>query len=135
MRTTHKLNLTDFNMHVPDVGTIEVEALDLKTLYIGEFEELTLRAILRLKDDAYGASIRELLENETGRSVTVGALYTTLNRLEQKGFISYQTGEAIPERDGRPKRYCRIKDVGKQALLFAERNRLALIPNLMAALT
>lgn len=101
--------------------------------YIGEFEEFVLLAIMKLGETAYGVPIREALEEATGRTVSVGALYATLNRLEEKGFISARTGESTPERGGRAKRYFKVEATGQQVLLDAETARRNLVPNLRAA--
>jgi len=82
---------------------------------IGEFEYLILTAASRLGDNAYGASIRTEIENATGRACSVGALYTTLDRLEAKGFIATRMGEPTPERGGRSKRLVRITASGANA--------------------
>ena len=71
---------------------------------LGEFEYLMLTAASRLRDDAYGAAIRFEIEQATGAPCSIGALYTTLDRLERKGFIATWMGEPTPERGGRPKR-------------------------------
>jgi PadR family transcriptional regulator PadR len=94
--------------------------------YIGEFEELVLLAILSQGDNAYGVPIRRALEDATGRSVAVGALYATLSRLEEKGLISSRTGESTPERGGRAKRYFEVKSNAKAKLreVNAARERL-----------
>src|SRR6058998_2633277 len=84
--------------------------------YIGEFEELVLLAILSQGDNAYGVTIREALEEATSRSITVGSLYTTLSRLEEKGLVQSWVGEPTAERGGRAKRHYKIKGSG-QALL------------------
>jgi PadR family transcriptional regulator, regulatory protein PadR len=94
-----------------------------KKPYLGEFEELLLLAILRLRDNAYGMTIRQTVEEATGRSTSIGAIYTTLERLEQKGFISSRQGEPTPERGGRAKRYFAITGTGAQALADAQRAR------------
>ncbi len=91
--------------------------------YLGEFEELLLLALLRLRDNAYGVTIRQELETVTGRATSIGAVYTTLERLEQKGYVSSYRGEATPERGGRAKRYFKIDGAGIQALNDAERVR------------
>lgn len=96
--------------------------------YIGEFEELVLLAILKLGEGAYGVPIREALEEATGRTISVGALYATLNRLEEKGLISARAGEATPERGGRAKRYFRVEGGGVRALREAETARRNLVP-------
>jgi PadR family transcriptional regulator PadR len=84
--------------------------------YLGEFEEILLLAVFRLKDDAYGVSLRRFIEEETGRSTSIGSVYTTLERLEHKGYISSWQGEATPERGGRAKRYFKIESPGVRAL-------------------
>jgi DNA-binding PadR family transcriptional regulator len=83
---------------------------------IGTFEEIVLLALVRLRDNAYGMSIRQEIEKRSGREVSIGAVYTTLDRLEQKGLVSSQMGEATPERGGRAKRYFKIQAPGKTAL-------------------
>lgn len=96
--------------------------------YIGEFEELVLLAIRKLSENAYGVPVRAALEEATGRTISVGALYTTLNRLEEKGLISSKIGETTPERGGRAKRYFNLEASGARALAEADaaRNKLRL---------
>jgi PadR family transcriptional regulator PadR len=77
------------------------------TPLLGEFEQVVLLAILRLDDDAYGVTIRSEIATCTGREPAPGALYTTLDRLEEKGLVRSRMGEPTPERGGRPKRYSR----------------------------
>lgn len=84
--------------------------------FSGGFEQLVLLAILRLGDEAYGTTIREEIESRTGRAVTVGALYTTLERLERKGYIRGQLGDPTPQRGGRAKRYYRMVRAGSLEL-------------------
>ena len=83
---------------------------------LGEFEQLILLAILRLRDDAYGVTIRAELANRAGRTVAPGALYTTLERLETKGLITSRIGEPTPQRGGRAKRYVTVTAAGMEAL-------------------
>lgn len=97
-----------------------------KKLHLGEFEEIVLMAIRRLGADAYGVPIRRLIEAETNRSVSFGALYTTFDRLEAKGYISSWQGGATSERGGRAKRYLRVEPAGLEALHFAEQDRIKL---------
>jgi PadR family transcriptional regulator PadR len=86
---------------------------------LGEFEYLLLSAAARLGDEAYGAAIRQEIERNTGCSCSVGALYTTLDRLEKKGFVKTWMGDATPERGGRPKRMVRVTAKGtKEAAAF-----------------
>jgi len=81
---------------------------------LGEFEYLLLTAAARLGDDAYGAGIRQSIENATGRNCSIGALYTTLDRLEEKGLVKTWMGEATPQRGGRAKRMVRVTAKGVQ---------------------
>lgn len=84
--------------------------------HLGEFEHIVLLAILRLGDEAYGVPIRQDIERRTGRALTVGALYRTLDRLEDKGYVSSAFSDPTPERGGRSKRYFRIKPLGLRTL-------------------
>ncbi|HLK59935.1 MAG TPA: helix-turn-helix transcriptional regulator [Chthonomonadaceae bacterium] len=90
---------------------------------LGSFEEIVLLAIRHLGDNAYGVPIRQAVEEATKRSTSVGALYTTLERLEEKEFISSYQGEATRERGGRAKRYFRLEGAGIQALIDADLSR------------
>ncbi len=81
----------------------------------GEFEYLLLCAAARLGDNAYGLSIRQEIEDSTRRRCSLGALYTTLDRLEAKGLIDTWMGEATPQRGGRPKRMVRVTAKGMRA--------------------
>jgi PadR family transcriptional regulator PadR len=94
-----------------------------KKTYLGEFEEIVLLAILRLGANAYGVPIRQTVEEATKRSISIGAIYTTLERLEHKGFVSSRQGEPTPERGGRAKRYFKIEGAGAQALADAQQAR------------
>jgi DNA-binding PadR family transcriptional regulator len=82
---------------------------------IGEFEYLILTSAARLGDNAYGASIRSEIENATGRPCSIGALYTTLDRLEAKGFVRTWMGDPTPERGGRSKRLVHVTASGVKA--------------------
>lgn len=79
---------------------------------LGEFEYLLLTAAARLGEDAYGAAIREAIEEATGRGCSIGALYTTLDRLESKGLVKTRMGDPTPQRGGRPKRMVRVTAKG-----------------------
>jgi DNA-binding PadR family transcriptional regulator len=85
-------------------------------LNLGEFEQLILLAILRLRDDAYGVSIRAELAKRAGRTVAPGALYTALERLETKGLITSRRSEPTPQRGGRAKRCVTVTSAGTEAL-------------------
>jgi PadR family transcriptional regulator, regulatory protein PadR len=83
---------------------------------MGEFEQLVLLALLRLDNDAYGMEVREEIERRTGREVSYGAVYTTLDRLEQKGHVAHRMGEVTPERGGRARKYFSVLPEGREAL-------------------
>jgi DNA-binding PadR family transcriptional regulator len=83
---------------------------------LGEFEQLVLLAILRLRDDAYGVTIRAELAERTGRNVAPGAMYTALERLETKGLIASRMSDPTPQRGGRAKRHVTVTAAGKEAL-------------------
>lgn len=92
--------------------------------HLGELEQIVLLAILRLGEDAYGVPIRLEIERRIGRSLTVGALYRTLDRLEAKGYVTSSFGDPTPERGGRSKRYFRLRPLGLRTLR-ASRDALA----------
>ncbi len=84
--------------------------------HLGEFEQIVLLAVLRLGDDTYGVPIKHEIEARTGRTVTVGALYRTLDRLEAKGYVSSSFGEPTAERGGRSKRHFKLRPLGLRTL-------------------
>ena len=84
-------------------------------IMLGEFEYLLITTAAGLGDDAYGAAMREELEAATGRKCSIGALYTTIERLENKGLLKTWMGEATPQRGGRAKRMVRVTPKGVQA--------------------
>ncbi len=83
---------------------------------LGEFEQAVLLAIAHLGDDAYGVTIRQEIESRTGRSVAIGALYTALDRLERKGYVTSEMSDPTPQRGGRAKRHFTLKAAGIGAL-------------------
>ena len=83
--------------------------------WLGEFEQVVLFAVAQV-DEAYGATIRDEIERRTGRQVSAGAIYTTLDRLEARGLLSSWWGEPTPERGGKRKRHFRLKPAGREAL-------------------
>jgi PadR family transcriptional regulator PadR len=97
-----------------------------KTVVGGFFEEIVLLSVLRIGEDAYGVKIRQTVEEATGRPVSIGAIYATLDRLERKGFVTSWKGEARPERGGRAKRYFKLNGAGVRALDEAETIRKSL---------
>jgi DNA-binding PadR family transcriptional regulator len=83
---------------------------------LGEFEQLVLLAIVHLREDAYGIPIVDEIERRTGRQVARAAVYVTLRRLEEKGFLTSWIGDATPERGGKGRRYVKIEAAGRRAL-------------------
>jgi DNA-binding PadR family transcriptional regulator len=90
---------------------------------LGEFENIVISAVLRLGDNAYGMTIRREIEERTDESVSIAAVYTTLERLEKKGMVSSRVGETTTSRKGQPKKYFRVEAAGAHAL-NASRERL-----------
>ncbi len=88
---------------------------------MGEFEQMVLLALLRLDNDAYGMEVREEIERRTGRDVSYGAVYTTLDRLERKGFVGFHLGEATARRGGRARKYFEVLAAGHAALRESRR--------------
>ncbi len=84
-------------------------------IMLGEFEYLLITAAAGLGEKAYGAAIREEVEVTTGRKCSIGALYTTIDRLETKGLLKTWMSDATPQRGGRAKRMVRVTPKGVQA--------------------
>lgn len=84
--------------------------------FIGEFEELVLLTIATLGDDSYGVSVKEDIEKRANRTISIGALHSTITRLEEKGFIESRLGGATKERGGRKKRFFSLTIEGKKGL-------------------
>lgn len=102
--------------------------------YVGEFEQMVLLSIMRLRDCAYGLAIREELEGVASRSPSSGSLYTTLDRLERKGLIESYAGEATRARGGRARRYVRVTADGRAQLARSRSTLMALWDGLEGAL-
>jgi DNA-binding PadR family transcriptional regulator len=83
---------------------------------IGELEQLVLLAILQLGDAAYGVTIAGVLREKAGRDPAMATIYTTLERLEDKGFLTSRLGEPTAERGGKRKRYFRVTAAGERAV-------------------
>ncbi|HEV3039192.1 MAG TPA: helix-turn-helix transcriptional regulator [Candidatus Angelobacter sp.] len=84
---------------------------------LGQFEQLVLTAILSLSDDAYGVTIHsKVQELARPRAVSFGAVYVTLDRLEDKGLVTSWKSDPIPERGGRAKRCYRLEALGERVL-------------------
>jgi DNA-binding PadR family transcriptional regulator len=93
---------------------------------IGEFEHMVLLAVLRLGDDAYAVTVREEILTHTGRDVSRGSIYITLDRLETKGYLKSRLGEPTAERGGRAKRYYTLRPVAIEALKESRRALVSL---------
>jgi PadR family transcriptional regulator PadR len=87
---------------------------------LGSLEHIILLALARLDGSAHGMIVRREIEKRTGRNVSIGAVYATLERLEAKGYVSSFTGEPTAERGGRAKRLFRVEAAGKKALQVSE---------------
>lgn len=83
---------------------------------LGPLEQIVLLAVLRLGDNAYGMTVRREIEQRTGRKISIGAVYATLDRLHSKDYVKSFTGDPTPERGGRAKRFFQIKAAGRRAL-------------------
>ena len=107
----HRLTV-DFLIHLPyDVGQMA------KADSLGQFEQLVLTAILKLRENAYGVTIHSRVQDlARPKDVSLGAVYVTLDRLEDKGLVASWLSDAKPERGGRAKRCYRIEALGEQAL-------------------
>jgi PadR family transcriptional regulator PadR len=84
--------------------------------YLGEFEELVLLTIASLADEAYGVAIQKSIEERCNRSISIGALHSTITRLEEKAYLKSWVGGATKERGGRSKRYYEITQAGRKAV-------------------
>ena len=84
--------------------------------FLGSFEQLVILAVVRLGDEAYGMTVRRELEERTNRTVSLGAVYATLDRLENKGCVKSNKGKAGAERQGRAKRFFRVTSSGRATL-------------------
>ena len=89
---------------------------------LGEFEQIVMLALLRLGSDAYGAGVCAEIEKRSGRGVSVSAVHTTLDRLEQKGLVRSRIGDPTPQRGGKRKRHYEVAAVGLKALQASYRS-------------
>lgn len=98
----------------------------MKGDYIGEFEEIVMLAVRRLGEDATGSAIQALLEEEAGRSTTLGAIYAALDRGHRKGLVESWLGEPQPVPGGRRRRHYAVTAEGERALRESRRVRESL---------
>jgi DNA-binding PadR family transcriptional regulator len=87
-----------------------------KRSFLGEFEQMVLLAILQQRERAFGLDVRREIEESTGKEVSRGAFYTTVDRLERKGLVSWQEAPPGGRRGGAPQRLFRVTDAGVEAL-------------------
>jgi PadR family transcriptional regulator PadR len=97
---------------------------------LGEFEQMVLLAILRLGEKAYGVTIREEITARTEREPSPGALYVTLDRLEEKGLVRSRFGDPTPQRGGRAKRFFSVSAKGVESVARAQRSYQRLMQGL-----
>lgn len=95
----------------------------MKKYNLGEFEEIIMLTIGILYKEAYGVAIKKEIESRLARRVSMGAMHTALVRLEDKGYIKSNPGEATEERMGRPRRYYQLTALGKKAMEYAKTTR------------
>lgn len=98
----------------------------MKRAFLGEFEEVVLLTVAILGESAYGVTITQEIEQQTGRTVGFSTVHTTLQRLEEKGFLSSEMGGATAERGGRRKRFFTVTALGRKALADVKQVRTQL---------
>ncbi len=98
--------------------------------FLSEFEFLVLAATARMGDDAYAVTILYEIASRTGRKVSRGSVYVTLDRLTTKGFLESRLGEPTAERGGKAKRYYTLTTRGITAIKDSKRAFLAMVENL-----
>ena len=87
-----------------------------KGQFLGEFEQVVLLAVLRLEAGAYGVTVRQEIEDRVGHVVSIGAVYATVNRLEEKGYLESYGTDPVPVRGGRARRHFRLTQEGARSL-------------------
>ena len=105
----------------------------MKEYQLGEFEEVVLLTVAILHGDAYGVSIKQEIEERLDRQVSVSALQTALRRMEKKGYLKSEFGEATAMRGGKRKRFFQVTRTGKAALDYTKETRSKLwsaVPNI-----
>jgi DNA-binding PadR family transcriptional regulator len=88
---------------------------------LGELEQMVLLAVARLGDEAYAVAVRDEIDARAGVGLSRGAIYVTLDRLEQKGYLGSRFSDPTPERGGKSKRCFRLKPAGVRALQDSQR--------------
>ena len=101
-----------------------------KGQYLGEFELYVMSALALLGDEAYGVTIRREIEQRSGRSVAIGAVYATLARLADKGLVSFRISQPLPVQGGRSRKHARLTPAGRRALTASTAMLASMIPAL-----
>src|SRR5262245_5318444 len=105
-------------------------SLNMPRQNLGELEQVLLLALLRLGGESYGAAVRAEILERTGRSITPGAIYPTLDRLERRGLLRSRIGGATTERGGRARRYFKVTAAGQREIRAAWQQTAALADGL-----
>ncbi len=101
---------------------------------LGDLEQLVMLALLRLGDDGFGAAVQREIAERAERDVTLGAVYTALARLEEKGYVQSRIGDPLPQRGGRRRRHYDVLPAGRAAVAEAWQAMRALSRGLSAQL-
>ncbi len=101
---------------------------------LGDLEQLVMLALLRLGDEGFGAAVQREIAERSGRDVTLGAVYTALTRLEEKGYVTSRMGDPLPQRGGRRRRHYEVLPAGHAAIADAWRAMRALARGLTTQL-
>ena len=101
-----------------------------KGQYLGEFELYVMAALARLGDDAYGMTIRREIEERSGRAVAIGAVYATLARLAEKGYVTFRISDPRPVQGGRARKHVLLTATGKRALSQSTTMLTRMLPGL-----
>ena len=96
----------------------------MKGEHLGEFEEFTLLAIRALGDDTYAVPLQQFIEEAAGRAVSIGAVYSALTRLEEKGFVRSSMSDAIAARGGKARRMYEVTPLGLRTMKDLHQVRL-----------
>lgn len=108
------------------ITTFKVNIASMGKYQLGEFEEVVLLTVAVLYGEAYGIAIIEEMEKRLNRKVSIGSLQTVLRRLEKKGFLTSEFGEATQVRGGKRKRYFTVTQYGQKAMEEIKEQRLGL---------
>ena len=101
-----------------------------KGRYLAEFELYVMSALAHLGDDAYGVTIRQDIERRSGRRVAIGAVYATLARLADKGYVTSRVSDPLPFQGGRSRKFVRLTAAGRRALQDSTAMLVRMLPAL-----